>query len=64
MSETNISDVSAAPIESESVAPTEEVAPTEKVETKRKFKLKVDGAEIEEEFDPSNEEELVKRLQL
>lgn len=65
MSETNTGDVSAAPIEAEPVAPVEEVVPTEtKVETKRKFKLKVDGAEIEEEFDPSNEEELVKRLQL
>lgn len=31
---------------------------------KKKFKLKVDGEEIEEEIDLSNDEEMVKRLQL
>lgn len=33
-------------------------------EMKKKFKLKVDGQEFEEEFDPSNEEEIIKMMQL
>jgi hypothetical protein len=32
--------------------------------SKRKFKLKVDGEELEDEIDLSNEQELIKRLQL
>lgn len=31
---------------------------------KKKYKLKVDGEEFEEDFDPSNEEEVIKALQL
>lgn len=43
----------------------QKAAPAEKAkEAKRKLKLKVDGKEFEEDFDPSNEEELIKNLQL
>lgn len=41
-----------------------EVKPEEKKSNKRKFKIKVDGKESEEEIDFDNEEDLVKRIQL
>lgn len=44
--------------------PTQPVQPQTPSSSPKKFKLKIDGQELEEEFDPSNEAELVKRLQL
>lgn len=62
-SQTETSEAEEALVEATAEAPAA-VKEEKKAANKRKLKLKVDGQELEEEFDLDNEEELIKQFQL